>query len=221
MTNSNIPYQAPNYGLDGFNCPLCHAYSTMRWAHGQARLWDNNSLDGVNDVDFARCGRCSQWSVWQQEDMIFPKNISVDDPNDDLPEAVKKDYLEAALILQDSPRGSAALLRLAMQKLCNSLIEGKGDLNTKIGTLVINGLDSKVQKALDAVRVIGNEAVHPGQIDLNDSPQIASQLFKLVNLIGQRMITEPAEVDAIYDALPQDKKDGIDARDKMKPGTDQ
>lgn len=76
------------------------------------------------------------------------------------------------------------------------------------------GLDSKIQRALDVVRVIGNEAVHPGQIDLNDSPQVVHQLFKLVNMIAQRMITEPREVNEMYDLLPDGKKDGIEARDK-------
>lgn len=146
----------------------------MRWAGGKANWWDSNYSSDVSNVDFAQCNRCNRWSVWYEEEIIYPKDISVDDPNEDLPEAVKKDYSEAASILQDSPRGSAALLRLAIQKLCDSLVDGKDDLNNKIGTLVSNGL-----KALDAVRVIGNEAVHPGQIDLDDSPQIASQLFKI------------------------------------------
>jgi len=214
MSKTNIPYEAPRYALDGFNCPLCHAYSTMHWADGKATYWSNHFTTDVSDVAFVRCSRCNKWSVWYDEKLIYPNDISVDDPNEDLPEVVKNDYREAASILQDSPRGSAALLRLAIQRLCDALVEGEDDLNTKIGTLVRRGLDSKIQKALDAVRVIGNEAVHPGQIDLNDSPQIAGQLFKLVNIVGHRMITEPAEVDAIYDMIPQAKKDGITARDK-------
>lgn len=140
----------------------------------------------------------------------------VEGPNDDLPEAVIEDYQEASEILQRSPRGAAALLRLAIQKLVDELVEGRDDLNTKIGTLVANGLDSRIQKALDSVRVIGNEAVHPGQIDLKDSPEIAHQLFKLVNLIGRRMITEPAEIEELYSSLPSGKLKGIEDRDKQR-----
>jgi hypothetical protein len=211
--SQNTPYEAPDYLSDGFNCPHCHAYANMRWATAQADWRSTIGVRNVPDVEFAQCGRCMKWSIWYAEEMIHPQKISVEDPNIDLPDEVRTDYVEAAIILQASPRGSAAILRLALEKLCNSLVEGKGDLNSKIGTLVSNGLDSKIQKALDAVRVIGNEAVHPGQIDLNDSPEIARQLFKLINLIGQRMITEPAEIDAIYDALPPEKKAGIEARD--------
>lgn len=176
----------------------------------------NSTHTLVGNIAFARCGRCDAWSVWCEEEQIYPREISVEDPNVDLPDEVKVDYIEAATILQDSPRGAVALLRLAIQKLCDSLVEGGADLNTKIGELVKNGLDQRIQKALDAVRVIGNEAVHPGQINLNDSSEVAHQLFKLVNLIGRRMITEPAEVDEIYSLLPPDKRAGIEARDKPK-----
>jgi hypothetical protein len=207
-----IPYQIPKYNMQAFNCPHCHAFSSMSWGAGVAK-WYGGGANNVENVDYAYCTNCKRWSIWYEEEMIYPRDISIDPPNDDLPEEVIQDYKEAALILQDSPRGAAALLRLAIQKLCDELVEGKDDLNHKIGTLVEGGLDSKIQKALDIVRVIGSEGVHPGQIDLKDSPEIANQLFRLVNLIGQRMITEPAEVDAMYETLPPEKRQGIEDRD--------
>lgn len=146
--------------------------------------------------------------------MIHPEATLTEKPNEDLPDEVKKDYLEAASILQKSPRGAAALLRLAIQKLCDSLDTSNKDLNGKIATLVSKGLDVKIQKALDIVRVIGNEAVHPGQIDLNDTPEIAHQLFKLVNLVAQRMISDPSELDEIYSKLPVEQLDAIKKRDQ-------
>jgi hypothetical protein len=38
-----------------------------------------------------------------------------------------------------------------------------------------------VQQSLDIVRVIGNDAVHPGQIDLTDDIETATKLFVLIN----------------------------------------
>jgi hypothetical protein len=70
-----------------------------------------------------------------------------------------------------------------------------------------------VQKALDAVRVIGNDAVHPGQIDTDD-PDTVGKLFSLTNLIVEYMITLPKQVDDIYSGLPEEKLKGIEDRDK-------
>lgn len=70
-----------------------------------------------------------------------------------------------------------------------------------------------MQKALDFVRVIGNEAVHPGSIDLKDDRGTAASLSELVNRIAYDMITHPKEVDALYDTLPAEKKDAIAKRD--------
>jgi hypothetical protein len=60
-------------------------------------------------------------------------------------------------------------------------------------------------------------AVHPGQMDLKDDRQTAETLFKLVNLVVQRMISDPKEVQEMYEGLPQSARDAIDKRDKGKP----
>ena len=77
-----------------------------------------------------------------------------------------------------------------------------------------NGLNPVVQKSLDVVRVIGNESVHPGIIDLNDNKDIAARLFDLVNIVAEQMITQPKQVQALYEKLPDSKKDAIDRRDE-------
>jgi hypothetical protein len=144
--------------------------------------------------------------------MIYPTSGSAPLPNPDLPHGIKLDYEEARSIVSFSPRGAAALLRLAIQKLCKHLGEKGKDLNTDIANLVKKGLDPKIQKALDVVRVIGNEAVHPGQIDLKDDTKTVEKLFTLVNLIAEAMISQPKHVDNLYKSLPPDKKDQIKKR---------
>ena len=37
-----------------------------------------------------------------------------------------------------------------------------------------------IQKALDFVRVVGNEAVHPGEINLDDNKELYSLIFCLI-----------------------------------------
>lgn len=203
------PFIQPQLGKTSFNCPYCKAFSNMNWSSTFTR--GSVCIDHLN---VALCAHCRKYSVWMGDIMSYPSQIEVESPNNDLSDDVKIDYLEAANIMNQSPRGAAALLRLAIEKLVNEL-ESKGkDLNAKIGDLVSKGLNPKIQKALDVVRFIGNEAVHPGQIDLNDSPEITQALFKLVNVIADDMITKPKEVDSLYDKLvPENHKNGINKRD--------
>ena len=64
------------------------------------------------------------------------------------------------------------LLRLALQILVDDLVTGSDRLDQKIGTLVGRGLDLDVQQGVDIPRMIGNEAVHPGQIEVDEDPAV-------------------------------------------------
>jgi hypothetical protein len=79
--------------------------------------------------------------------------------------------------------------------------------------LVKKGLNPLVQQSLDIVRVIGNEAVHPGVIDLKDDRDTALRLFELVNAIVEQMISHPKAVNEMYARLPEAKRKAIKARD--------
>jgi hypothetical protein len=136
-----------------------------------------------------------------------------------MPDDVAEDFEEARRVFADSPRSSAALLRLAVQKLCIHMgLPGK-NLNDDIGQLVRRGLPERTQKALDVVRVIGNNQVHPGNIDVRDNPEVATTLFNLVNLIVESLITMPKRVNAVFDSLPDGAKDQIAQRDGKTTGT--
>lgn len=153
------------------------------------------------------------YSLWFGDKMVFPDTVSVDSPNEDLPQDIVSDYLEAANIHNRSPRGAAALLRLAIQKLCVHLGEKGKDVNEDIKNLVQKGLPGTMQQALDIVRITGNEAVHPGTLDLKDDPETVGKLFKLLNMIAEKMLTEPKEVAALYSQMPPEKIDAVTKRD--------
>lgn len=212
----------PQYASTAFNCMTCGAFAAQYWSLlttnniGTSRLpiaVPRFRADIPDTYAVCRCSHCNGLSFWKDESLIYPDIGNVEMPNDDLPDKVKKDYFEAANIVSKSPRGAAALLRLAIQKLCDDLVSGQKNLNTKIGELVEQGLNEKVRKALDVVRVIGNNAAHPGQIDIEDDPEVAYQLFRLINIIGQQMITEPADVDTMFDDLPDNAKKQVEKRD--------
>ena len=149
--------------------------------------------------------------VW--ENIVYPKRIQVEQPNVDLSEDIKKDYLEAANVLTDSPRSAAAILRLALQKLCKHLGQKGGNINDDIGELVKKGLNPAIQKALDVLRITGNNAVHPGEIDLSEDTERVIKLFGLLNFIAEKMITELKEIDSFYDGLPEGAKQAVEKRD--------
>ena len=157
-------------------------------------------------ISWAICMRCSEASIWLNKKMLFPDSIDVSMPNEDLDDEIKEDYMEAASVLQKSPRSAAALLRLALQKLCKQL-GGKGSfLKEDIDMLTEKGLPKNVFKAMESVRVIGNEAVHPGMIDMRDDIETSATLFRMINFIAQKTLTEPKEVNEFYESLPDSKK---------------
>lgn len=161
----------------------------------------------------SRCYVCSKGAIWLQGKLIYPAATFEVKPNADLPDDVRADFEEAALIANLSPRGAAALLRLAIEKLCRHL--GKsGKVDKMIEDLVADGLHKKVQQALDVVRVVGNESVHPGSLDLKDDAATVQSLFRLVNIIAETMITEERKVAELYGGLPPDKLRGIEQRNE-------
>ena len=167
-------------------------------------------------LSLSRCDLCKSFCLWEKDERIYPTSNNAPLPNPDIPEDVKEDFLEARNIVELSPRSSSALLRLALQKLLKHL-ECKGeDINYDIGQLVKKGLPLEIQKSLDIVRVIGNESVHPGTLDLKDDKETAMALFSLLNLIVINRITQPKEIDALYGKLPPTKLKGIKDRDKKK-----
>lgn len=145
--------------------------------------------------------------------MVYPLTGNVEMANTDLPDDILSDYNEAKDIVNISPRGSAALLRLAIQKLCGHLGEKGKSINDDIASLVKRGLPVQLQQALDSVRVIGNHAVHPGVIDLDDKPETALALFSFVNIICDYFITQPKKIAEVFGNLPQKDKDNIAKRD--------
>jgi len=165
-------------------------------------------------LEFAHCERCGEYSHWLKGKMIYPSRLIGPPPNEDMPKDIERDYDEARSISSASPRGAAALLRLVIQKLCIHLGEKGEDLNTDIAKLVKKGLPEKIQKSLDSVRVIGNEAVHPGLMDLKDDTETVGQLFALINLIADVMITKPKAIDDLYRRLPESKREAIEKRDR-------
>lgn len=74
-----------------------------------------------------------------------------------------EDYLEACLVLPDSPKASAALTRRCLQNLLREKAGiSDGNLSNEIQQVIdSNSLPSQLSDMIDAVRNIGNFAAHP------------------------------------------------------------
>ncbi|HEY5328005.1 MAG TPA: DUF4145 domain-containing protein [Mucilaginibacter sp.] len=212
---------SPTYSSQSFHCPNCGVLAQQAWSYQINCLYDGRLPNGghgtmsysLDSFSTAKCGHCYLISIWLEKRMIFPLTGNVEQANTDLPPEIKVDYDEARNIVSLSPRGAAALLRLAIQKLCGHLGEKGESINDDIANLVKKGLPIQLQQALDSVRVIGNHAVHPGVIDLDDKPETAFALFSFVNIICDYFITQPKKIAEVFNNLPQKDKDNIAKRD--------
>lgn len=207
-----MKYIEPTVFAKSFTCPHCGVLSRQEWS------WFD--WDGTSDKHSERyplrvgtCDHCKNSTVWVEVALVYPDTGDAPFPIPEMPETVLKLYREAASIHTKSPRGAAALLRLAIQHLCKELGESGTNINKDVGELVKKGLPVRVQQALDTVRVIGNDAVHPGQIDTDD-PKTVGKLFGLVMLIVDYMISLPERTDKMFEDLPEEKRKGIEKRDK-------
>lgn len=228
---------SPTHAKGQFHCPHCGVYAKQRWSHLSAisdaytkrnqfgspisysNIYGLTTTSGNLDEEWtiSICEHCNGIIIWFDKKIIYPKKITVSNPNEDLDKDIQNDYLEAANIHSDSPRASAALLRLALQKLCKQLGEKGDNINEEIGNLVKNkSLNPQIQKSLDILRITGNNAVHPGEINIEEKPELVLKLFELINFIAEKMITEPKEIEGFYEGLPENAKEQIKERDNYE-----
>ncbi|HLZ56856.1 MAG TPA: DUF4145 domain-containing protein [Ktedonosporobacter sp.] len=137
-------------------------------------------------------------------------------PSPKMPAAIADDYNEARAIFGISPRSSAALLRLALQKLCIHLGAPGKNLNDDIGALAEKGFSIQTIQAMDITRVIGNNAVHPGEIDVHADKEAVFNVFGIFNLLINQTIIQPQEIARLSNGLPEDKKKAIEQRTQKK-----
>ena len=212
-----MTYVAPELNKSSFHCPHCNVFAHQRWGSVYHQI-----LHGLQQVPTAmmnQCAHCNQLCIWLGATMLFPAVSNAPLPHPEIPESAKLDYEEARKVFRDSPRSSAALLRLVIQKLCKALGQKGDNLNADIGELVKAGLPVQVQRSLDIVRVVGNNQVHPGTLDVRDDPTIATSLFELSNVIVEDRISRPKQIEELYLKLPEKSRKAIEERDKTTTKT--
>jgi hypothetical protein len=207
-----VNYVAPKLKLSSFHCPNCEVFAHQLW-YDATYFRGQFDYPRVPDVTVSLCSHCGKYSIWLGDVLLFPEITGAPLPHPDTPPKVREDYEEARRVFGKSPRSSAALLRLAIQKTCIVLGQPGKNLNDDIGELVKAGLPVAIQRSLDIVRVVGNNQVHPGVLDVRDDPETATRLFELVNVIVEDRIARPKQIDALYMKLPEGARKQIEERD--------
>lgn len=229
-----MDYIVPEYNKKAFSCPHCSAFAEQKWAYNYIVRDDiethyvfdinlskialkvdfNSSNNFHKEIAVSTCNYCHEGSLWFDKKMIIPKTSNIPMPIKEMPENVKEIYNEARDVFAVSPKAAAALLRLGLQHLCVEL-GGKGkNINDDIGELVKKGLPVEIQQALDVVRVAGNNAVHPGTLDLEDDSTSTAYLFNIINMIVDNRIVQPKKINEFYNSLPSNALKGIEKRDR-------
>lgn len=205
-------YTKPYFEGKAFNCPHCRAYSSMQWDDFLERnILNTITIKQVEGYSFfeSTCYLCKRSMIWYLKDknpkIFFPREVAIP-PEENMPENVKEIYEEASLILGDSPRASCALLRLALQELMKYLKENiqiynglkNRNISEDIKEIINIGNFYQEQKemleeAMNSIRLVGNKASHPSELDINDNSEIANILFEMINFIVGEIITKPKE----------------------------
>lgn len=203
-----------------FDCPICKASSLC-----DIHYMNIGNFGGIQtDTYMLVCRACSKGSVWKRYEwnnnydyklrLVDPIVPNAPEPAHDMPDDVKTDYEEARLVVELSPRSSAALLRLALQKLCKHLGERGEHIDTDIRALAKKPeFGERLIRAADTLRITGNNAVHPGEMDENDIDNVSNGLFELLNLIVTAGIAEPKKWDAMYECLPESPRKAAEKKD--------
>jgi len=211
----------PQYEKDAFHCPHCHAFAQHKWSTLSVDpLRTPSSIPARLGV--SACAVCGSNTVWRNEERIWPLSPAAPGANADLPDDCKSIYEEAREIAGRSPRGAAALVRLALQKLLKDHFAEHGakgkNINDDIKVLVEQRkIDPKMQMMMDSIRIVGNHAVHPGEIDPEEDPELLPRLFEFVNLIVDQAITQPNKIKDLYDSLPESAREQVERRNGSSP----
>ncbi|WP_226619741.1 DUF4145 domain-containing protein [Cytobacillus firmus] len=234
----------PALGLRSFSCPRCGVYCPQKlYIINYAQNGISKTLiafeedaknyrsirfreepgkprkENIRDWDFyvTICSECEKYAIWENQKMLFPVKTDLPDPADDMPENIKKIYIEAAQVFKHSPRSSSALLRLAIETLIPQLPDyqiTKKRLVDMIGELVAQGIPAHIQKALDSIRLYGNQGIHTAEIVEEDNGEIGTFLFALINRIVKELISDKKAIDEFYNSFPESKLAAIEQRDR-------
>ncbi len=127
-------------------------------------------------IEHTVCPSCARLILWLAEAsyeepdshsrrLMYPKASGRSPVPLEVPAEFSEDYVEACLVLSDSPKASAALSRRCLQHILRDKAGVKhSNLANEIQEVLdSNTLPSPIAQSLDMVRQVGNFAAHPNK----------------------------------------------------------
>ena len=134
------------------------------------------------NLHLSSCHSCNGFALWVGERLTFPINV------DKTPALAEEDFEEAAAILNKSPRGATALMRVCIQKLMPLLKQDGENLNDTMSSLVHKGLEVEIQQAMEVLQVLGNDPVQPTSLDTQQDKEMALRFVDSLKAILERRV---------------------------------
>lgn len=133
-------------------------------------------------------------------------------PEEDMPEAVKTLYLEAASIVRLSPRASLMLIHQAFEMLvtiCNEAVYKEKKLTQKINRLIAKDISDELKHHLYMTRLIDIPSFD-SNLSKESFLSSALEVFTCMNFIVVELITAPKMGWASQMSRPKNPTSGIE-----------
>jgi hypothetical protein len=166
----------------------------------------------VQNVSISYCFNCNEMCLWVCDQLIWPRRAGDPEPKLHASPDIQRNDEDGSQTLEASPRGAAALLRLVIEKVCKELGESGESPKDDLASFVQEDVDARVQKVLEAMRIIESNAVRPAEIGVGDNRATAETLSGLVNLICEKMTIEPRHLQAMYTKLREGAQNAMERR---------
>lgn len=210
---------------------------TIKCAHCTISFWSQVNVYQIGNeghswwaVEEQRCPQCEKFNLFLVNSAIFradlltpysdqnvlsrrlirPRGTNRGPISPKVPPEYAGDYKEACLVLNDSPKASAALSRRCLQHLLREVEKTTAkDLAPQIAEVLQRGkLPDHIATMIDAVRNVGNFAAHPiksqstGEI-VEVEPGEAELNLEVLESLFDFYFVQPARVKERLDAINQ------------------
>lgn len=208
-------------------CPHCnhaiHFKSVIRRVHGPP------DEEGI-EVEYGFCPRCDEVIIFLSRgtvemigdgfeydatltgeivrELVYPPFPSVEEPPDEVPGRFAGDFVEAARIVNISPKASAAMSRRVLQDVIRSEFGIKQrSLAQEIDEFIrLTDVPEHLANAVDAVRNIGNFAAHPSKDEntgkvVDVEPGEAEWLIDVLEALFDFAFVQPRRLERKRDEL--------------------